>query len=351
VADRYAIIVGDPQEHRSDVLALGRRNLPGFTERRFVKYYERNPLGPPRFVLARESPSGHAVGMAALFPTRVRVGSTVLTGAIAGDFAVDREHRGFGPARKLQRTLLANLDDFSFVYGTPNRASEPLFRYLGYRDLGRFSRYVKPLRAGFAAGRITSRATVERLISRLVDPLLARVSAERRHRRAEDLRVVRPDTFDERFEAVWEAARRGAKIMPDRNPTILNWKWGFLEPQEVAGREYSLLALARPDGLVTAYAVFTERNGIRRIVDLLFLDETALDDILAALILDARAAGAGAVFFIYLGASCYLTRRLRVFGFLRLEAEWGAAVYAPDVRAPDLLERRNWFLLEGDADR
>ena len=66
---RYLILRGDARLHRKEVLDLGGRNLPDSPgARRFAKYYDRSPLGPPLLLLARENASGRLVGMASLLP-------------------------------------------------------------------------------------------------------------------------------------------------------------------------------------------------------------------------------------------------------------------------------------------
>ena len=136
-------------------------------EARYAKYYERNPLGPPSFFLARETESQAYVGMAAVFPTRLRVFGELVPGAISGDFAVDDGHRGFGPSVALQRAVVSALGENGLrcAYGYPNEHSEPIVKRVGYVDLGRLTRFVKVLR---------SRVVVERYIR---SPGLARLAA------------------------------------------------------------------------------------------------------------------------------------------------------------------------------
>src|SRR5690348_8771117 len=72
VSARYSIVEGDPRADRQQVLAIAARNRggpPERFERRFAKYYEHNPFGPPSVFFARDNGSEALVGMTALFPT------------------------------------------------------------------------------------------------------------------------------------------------------------------------------------------------------------------------------------------------------------------------------------------
>ena len=337
------------------MLALGYRNLPpaiqGDREARYSKYFEDSPLGPPAFFLARDNEADAFVGMAAIFPTQLRVFGELVPAAVAGEFAVDDGHRGLGPAIPLQRAAVGALGErgLSCAYGYPNEYSAPITKRVGYADLGPLIRYVKVLRSRilverYGRGRIV--AGVGRVVA---DPLLSILSRERLHRRPRDLRVERPAAFDDRFSGVWESLWRQGTITSERNPALLNWKYEM-------GREggiYRLLALVGADEQVAAYAVYRVRNDIRHVVDIVFQPTAGvLDALLAELIRDARREKTVAISLIHLGAAALLTERLRAFGFARRTEDSSLHVFAPGESELDkaLVERENWNFLNADAD-
>jgi hypothetical protein len=337
------------------VLALGYRNLPpavqGDREARYSKYFEDSPLGPPHFVLARDNESDSFVGMAAIFPTQLRVFGELVPAAVAGEFAVDDGHRGLGPAIPLQRAAVAGLADqgLAAAFGYPNEHSEPITRRVGYVDLGKLTRFVKVLRSRILVeqyGRGQIAAGVGRVA---LDPLLSVFSRERLQRRPRDLRVERPAAFDDRFSALWESLWQQGTITSERNPELLNWKYEM-------GREggiYRTLALVGPDDQVAAYAVYRERNGVRHVIDIVFQPAAGiLDALLAELIRDARRQGLAALSLIHLGVQGLLTERLRAFGFLRRTEDSSLHVFVPgeSEREQALTEAGNWYFLNADAD-
>ena len=251
----------------------------------------------------------------------------------------------------LQRAAVNALSEHGLAcaFGYPNEHSEPITRRVGYVDLGRLTRFVKVLRSRvlveqYGRGRIA--AGVGRVA---LDPLLAVFSRERLHRRRRDLRVERPAAFDDRFSEVWETNRRQGTVTSERNPELLNWKYEM-------GREggiYKTLALIGKDDRVAGYAVYTVRNDIRHVVDILFGEsQEVLDALLADLIRDARKDGALAISLIHLGAQGLLTQRLRSFGFLRRTEESSLHVYVPGESELEqaLVEAGNWNFLQADAD-
>jgi hypothetical protein len=337
------------------VLALGYRNLPpavqGAREARYTKYFEDSPHGPPHFFLARDSQTDSFVGTASIFPTQLRVFGELVPAAVAGEFAVDDGHRGLGPAVPLQRAAVNALGDPGLVaaFGYPNEHSEPITRRVGYADLGKLTRYVKVLRSRllveqYGRGRVA--AGVGRVA---VDPLLSVFSRERLHRPPREFRVERPSAFDDRFSALWETLWQQGTITSERNPELLNWKYETARE----GGIYRILALVGPDEQVAGYAVYTVRNDIRHVVDIVFQPSQAvLDTLLAELVRDARRDRAVAISLIHLGPPSLLTRRLKSFGFARRTEDSSLHVFVPGESELEqaLVQPGNWYFLNADAD-
>jgi hypothetical protein len=360
LASRYSIIPGDPRAHKRDVLDLADRNLLAplqGREARYAKYYEHNPAGAPCFFLARDEQSQAFVGMAAAFPARLRVFGEVVPGAISGDFAVDDGHRGFGPSVALQRAVVSALDEnrLRCAFGYPNEHAEPIIKRVGYVDLGRLTRFVKVLESRVVVDTYVRSPRLARplaAVSRVgLDPVLSVVSRERLHRRRHGFRVERPDRFDDRFSNVWESTWRQHAITSERTPELLNWKYEQGGARD--GGVYTIFSLHGSDDRVAAYVVYRARNRIWHLVDIAFLPSRAVvDALLTELVLDARKHGVPAITLLHLGSANLLTRRLRMFGFLRRTDESGVRVYVPpgSELGPKLVEAGNWYFLTGDAD-
>lgn len=361
MSTRYAIVQVDPQAHGREALDLLVRNFPlpaEVMQARYPKYYERNPAGPPLVFFAQEEESQRTVGMTALFPTTLRVDGEPVPGGIDGDFVVDRGHRGFGPAVALQRALLAALpgNGLRYAYGCPNPNSDPVTNRVGFAEVGALTRFVKILKAKVVIDAYVRPPAVARVAAALapytVDPVLSVLSRERIHRRTRALVVERPERFDDRFLPVFEAGRRQHRVILERTPALLNWKFDLDGAPASAGK-YAVLALTAKDETVAAYAVLRTADGVRHVEDIGYLpSRLVLDTLLAALVRDARADGVEAVGLLYLGPGNLLTARLRAFGFLARSERAKLRVFVPEGAAPpaDLLDRQNWFFVAGDTD-
>lgn len=355
----YTIVRGDPRLHKSAVLDMLGRNLPGPFEARWTKYYERNPLGPPLFVLAQEVDTQDFVGIAALFPTQVRVDGESVDAAIGGDFAIDARHRGLGPAFALQRALLSALPErqLSFAYGPPNDLSGAVLRHVGWVDLGRWQVFVKVLKTRWIVERYVPHAATATLLARvasiLVDPILPAFSGDvwhRRRRKSDDFRVEKPASFDDLFSRIFSEAADRYRIMGERSPEFLNWKYEYYAPIDM--RRYSIFALVS-SGTVFAFIVYAIRDGVRHVYDILWIEgRSVLHELLRAFIKDARRQGDSGIVLPYIGPTNSLTRAMRKFGFLRRRSRKGVVIYVPpDARSRDeLLSAENWYFFWGDND-
>jgi hypothetical protein len=356
VSDRYSIVSGDPKADRLEVLAIAARNRvgpPERFERRFAKYYENNPLGPPSIFFARDNQSGQLVGMTALFPTTLRVAGQLVPAAIGGDFAVDAGHRGFGPALALQRatTSVLSVRDFKCAYGSPNRFSEPIVGRAGYTDVGRLTRFVKLLTARPLVDRYTRRPRLARLASAAAGPVVSVVSRERLYRGSARFSVDQPGVFDDRFVNLWQIARDHQGATSERSAELLNWRYEKTGPAAASGA-YSVFALLEGRD-VAGYIVYRLDDDSRLVYDIVHLpDRSVIDALLSEFILDARHSRAAMIDLGYVGPGNLLSERLRAFGFLQSMGKNGLRVYMEGDAAygVDLLSGDNWYFLTGDTD-
>jgi hypothetical protein len=83
--------------------------------------------------------------MASVFPRKFAFKQEVYTAGIQGDFYIQPDHRSFGPALMLIRTIVNSLEDseFDFLYAFPNRKAELIFRRAGYELLGSTKKYTR----------------------------------------------------------------------------------------------------------------------------------------------------------------------------------------------------------------
>ncbi len=347
---KYSIVKADIEKNKDDVLPLLKRNLKDISEERYVWNYTASPHGHAHCWLAREEGSGRCVGSGSLFPRRMYVKDKVVYGAIAADFAVDREHRAYGPALRLQKTIQSAYKDngLEFIYGVPNKLSEPIFLKIGYSELGRYKRYVKVLKAEYKLRHYLPPEQVTRMFSRIIDAGLKGFFKESRYRRPANVSIEMPVFFDERFDLLWKKALSQFKIAGARNSEVLNWRY-----KESPHHDNRIFTLIDHEQNIAGYIVYYIEDNACYVADVLFIDsESIRDSLFAEFILYMRETGIGSISIRYFGGNP-LSRQLRRFGFFFVrEEDCNVLVYSDRASplTPFLLHGENWYFLEGDLD-
>lgn len=331
----YAIDAGDPRRDEDEIVRLCSIELPGFTRPHYWKYFFENPLGPPALVVARHADDG-LVGVAALHPTSFMVNGIARPAAVAGNFAVDRRHRAFGPALALQRRLLelARERGWTFLLGLPNEQSEGVFTRVGYSEVGKFTRSVRLLsvRETLASVKARSGAGTREFVHALARGRVTRA--------VRGWSVSTPLAFGPELEPAWAAATTQASIVPLRTPELLEWKYERLTPES----GFSLTTVSR-DGEVGAFSVSRVSSNVRHVVDVCWHDRSAATAILAAEIERSARERLSAVDVLHLGEDGELEAALDSLGFF--------PVAAPALRVRTVTEPTppgEWLAFEGVID-
>ena len=342
----YSICQPEIDDGRRAILELWSRNLPTATQQRYDWLYGR---GPATAWLLR-SEQGDVVGAAGLMERAIRAGGDVLRAAQAVDLNVDRSHRTVGPALRLQRTVAATVDDgrFELLYSFPNAASEAVQRRIGYKTLGTFDRWAKPLRCEDGIKGWLRWPALRKAASAVLDLLLRLRSPETFTRRPAGLQVEVTDRFDARFDALWEKASPQFGAVGERTSGYLDWR--FCRSPAARHRVFCLCDCRRE---LLAYLVYSRRQRNAFISDFLFRGVEDLGVLLAEFIRVMRREKAEAVITVYLGSET-VSRELARFGFLRRPSAWKTLVYFDRKntarRAAKLLDPQSWHLTRADVD-
>jgi GNAT superfamily N-acetyltransferase len=174
-----------------------------------------NPSG--RSVLLVAEAAGEVIGLRAFMRWTFHAGDRSVPAVRAVDTATDPAHQGRGVFSALTAAALdAAAGSAAFVFNTPNAASGPGYRKLGWREVDRIRpliRLRRPLRAAVRTG-----------LRRPPTPLTVRGAPR----------------FSELAEAVAEAAGLSAegegRLATPRTPEYLGWRYG-----RVPGLEYRAL--------------------------------------------------------------------------------------------------------------
>lgn len=343
----YSVVPADFDIHKADILRVCAKGDLQLSSSKYDWKYGQNPIGPAKCWVVVSNVDNKIIGTTALFPRRLLVNGVSYPAAVAGDFAVDGEHRSFWPAFLLQKaaTSSCKAGTFSVLYGFPNDVSKPIVLRAGYRGLDFFRAGVKLLRSkpSLEAKRFT--APLSRA-SGLIDFVLKVASRERRPGNP-GYAIEAPKCFDERFDHFWRKELPKYAVIAERNSEFMNWRFAC-----APHKKYAILAAIHNDtGEIAGYIVSWVQQGKVRISDVLVSDMRVLDLLLPEFIREQRRGNAHAITMICLG-SPDLIRKFKQFGFFFRRASGRALVYALPSFAQRqiLLDSSKWHLLDGDSD-
>jgi len=334
----------DPSE--AGIRAVLSRNLPDAAPaERIAWLYGENPCGPALVWVAEREGSGEPVATSAAHRRAFRIDGKEALALNLSDFAIDAGYRTLGPALGLLRATLAAVAErgFAMSYDVPSESMLALYRRLGYVELGRMERHVRPLSLAPALGRRVG--GMARLLAPPLDWLL----------RARDAftavpRGVRVEPLEGAFGAEFDAleAREASRhrVRGVRSAAYLDWRY----------RRHTMwkhgVLCARRGGDLVGFAVWREAGDVLGIAELVDGQDLgvarALVKALASL---GRKRGAAALSAETLAGSPSAAR-FRDLGFVKRGDGPGPVVYVPPGSpvGPELLDARHWWFLGGDRD-
>jgi hypothetical protein len=212
-----------------------------------------------------EAGARHTVGTGGVSERRYHLAGQDVRVGVVGDVAVDREHRGLLPALRLLRAVRESIDaDLDVAYGFPNAKADGVMLRAGFHRLGKARRYARVLRHAGYVGRLAERLPK---LPPLLVPLTARVLATPivaaaggavidaarlvgvapgAARAAAHHRLAWADHFDQRFDALWMAARSAYPMIGERTSAFLGWRYPVCDIATLT---------RRGDGALRAYAI------------------------------------------------------------------------------------------------
>lgn len=357
---RFEVRPFDPSSHREGLVALWKDNLytaapgrPQLMDRRFEWLYQQNPEGPAKTWVAQPGDNHVLAGCASLYPRIVSyAGREVLVGT-GCDFAVGKEHRVFGPALSLQRSLVGGslAEGFQFLLVWPDKASIGLFRRVGYTTLGETERWVKVLRPERYAEDINNSKLVV-MISRMASKGLEVVDQAFRAPYLRELWGTRTEVLDRpdaRFDALWSEARQSYLLCEAKTASYLSWR--YCQKPLQPNRFFCLFD--KNDSLL-GYVVFTVEDNVACVEDLFARDAGRMTEcLLVEFIQTMHNEGMTAISVVFLWNEQLAAQLKRLF-FLRREQLNPLLVYfdpeAPAQLREGVLSSRDWLLFDGGMD-
>jgi len=351
MATRYEHL-GTHPERGPAVLRIWQENLHDLREcasleERFRWSYDKNPAGSADTVLACGGRHGEPIGCGSIYPRRLSVSGRELPIGIPADVAVDRPYRTAGAALGIQRTLIADRPGQpAFFIGFPNKSALPIFLHVGYRPLATAGAWVKPLDATYKL-RERMPLPVARAAAAPIN-LYLRAADARRGRDAGRLATEFVTRADDRFDTLWQRARRNHVVTGERTVAYLNWRY-----TSCPMRKYRFFCVSNDEGLL-GYVAFTTEDGKAFVGDVFALDMKATaDTLLLAFAKTLRQQGYQSIFMLYAGNAAFAARIERL-GFIRRPSSGRQLValhrLGANREADVLMNAENWHLFDGEMD-
>lgn len=317
-------------------------------ETKCLWYYQNNPSKPGSVWLLNLNSEHRAIGTAALSYRYFMVGKKMVTLGLAGNFAVDKNHRSLGPALMLQKALCSHVGrGVEAVYAFPPTAAAVLpMKRIGYEQVGTLVRYARVLNPiNSLALRIRSKA-IARVLSPLWTFVMRLMSKETWLRLPTDLRVCHFTQFDDRFDALWERGRFQFSVLGERSSSFLNWR--YRQPGKIC---YVIGIVDKEDDL-KAYLIYShcDLNSIR-IEDIFSSNiDMYFDLILAEFIKYMYVQNVTSISFEFFG-SVAIKYRIHSFGFRKRPEEVSVCVYC-DRGSPlmDMIRNVDMFFMTSADD-
>jgi len=345
---RYSVIEADVRNNKDDILSILTKNLDGQSPGRYEWNYNQCPYGAAHCWLARDEHSNTFIGTTALFPRVILVKGEPVDAAIAGDFAVDLQYRNLITALLLQKEIQSKIHDtnFKFIYLLPNKQAKGIFLRLGYKKIGRFTYYIKPLKSEYQNNKHIHSFLQFKIFAWVVDIFIKSFAKENRYKTTRKYSIITPEYFDDRFDVFWKNVSRHFTIIGERTSFFLNWRY-----IQSPAKKYKIFCLLDGHNDIIGYIVYFLENNKCYIMDILFESSTeVISLLLAEFSRFIRMKGVGSIAVEYLGGSL-LEKKLREFNFLPVKNETDLLFYSPDMADnPDLLKKENWHFFAGDND-
>jgi hypothetical protein len=235
------VVPADLDKDRQVILDLWRRNLAdaNHLEERFNWQFLSGPFGRGQIWILKAD--GQPIGTTSLSMRPLKLRGTLTTAGVAGDLAVNKEHRFLQPALMLQRALISSArPEISILYGVPNPAGASVMKYVGYREFCCVHRYAKVLRVSHYLKRFGKFGAVVPLIGGVADRGFAALQSFGT-RNGKRVTKVLP-CFDERFDELWSRLSSEHPTWTVRDRRFLKWRYC-----ECPIRRYKTLALLTQD--------------------------------------------------------------------------------------------------------
>ena len=351
---RYRLIQVDCDKeidyYKNVILALWRENLPGLSDDRFKWIYKHNPYGPAKTILAQKVDTQEYVGCATVYPRLLYVDGKELRAGIVVDFAVNKEHRVFGPAVMMQRKIIdAYLSkEFDVIYGYPNSKSIGVIKRVGYSLLGDVEYWTKILDWApklMKVFKIRLLAVLGGFFLDIISILIEIFHKIKSHSNCYTKVLTKPT---QAFNILWEKAKDNYSVIGEKSLDYLQWRYSTAE-----SKVHKFFCVYNKKDALCAYLVYEKKDDVAIICDLFAEDIGNIRQIMVLFTGLMRKLKYKSIVMMYLGDASYSRIFKEVF-FVNKRDKRSMLIFLgnnlTEQEKSALLKSNKWFLLDGELD-
>jgi hypothetical protein len=317
--------------------------------------YRRNPAGQPFIRLAEDN--GKIVGQYILNPVFINYRGQAVRGAQSVDTMTHPGYRRQTIFETLAKKVYEDAAQagVALLIGFPNALSLPGFTgKLDWLDVSAYHVRIMPLNPAAAMRSFTANKFLQLPGTAALSRLGKVVFRASPPPPIPGLKLTRISSFDGRIDDLCLQAEKDAVISVKRNRDYLNWRYSA-----VPGTEYRIY-LAELQEQILGYIVFRSQKLqgtiVGRIYDLIVPQqhEGIAHQLVAKAIADFKQEKAACILYRYI-AGGHMAQTLRRCGFFSLpflgeKVRFISRALAPEIRAEELKNKKNWFIQTGDSD-
>lgn len=310
--------------------------------------FENNPFGEAIMYVGINS-KGDVVSNCAFMPWLFCINEKQLMATQVVDGVTQLEYRGQGIPFEQMRL---GIDEFKrkgapICLAFPNENGASVHRQNKSIHLGRILRYTKPLRSEYIVGRVVKSKILAKMIGFFANIGLKLFSKETYFLNSRKFEIEKPLGPSAEFDNFWNnmKSKIGSRIITEKNNAYIHWKY-IASPNN--GRQIYLL---RRKGCISGFIVLESTPDIGYIIDLLAVDKTAIERLIAYAIKYFRRQHKNSVVFSALEQNMYI-EDFKDFGFVERPEEKHFYIYMDEntENKEFFMDPKNWFITIGDCD-
>ncbi len=295
---------------------------------------------------------GKVVGMSGSNRRQMIVDGDEVTAVLSGDLYIDSHHRSHASFRRLAAKIVGDLSvkGPAFLFGFPNAQGAQAATLVRCRTVGEIQYLIRVLDATPYVARFFKLPFLVRTVAGCLNTVL-RLTRTRRGDCRPDLNVREIETFDERFDTLWEQEKFRWTVATIRRADYLNWRY-IASPVN-----YQVIAVENAAATeVLGYAVLTvtEARGRRMgaLVDCLCaVSEEGVFDRLLHEAVERFVHQRCHMVRAWALPNSWMSRQLRMHRFFRRTSGFVLVVNPGVVADPGrLFDPENWYVTQGDSD-